>query len=60
MKKYIRILILFLILIVYCIGFFKMIAPVEAFPFLIKAITLAGPAFVIFGLIRKNYISTKK
>jgi len=60
MKKYLRILILFLFLIVYCIGFFKMIAPVEAFPFLIKAITLGGPVFVIFGLIWKNYKNTKE
>ncbi|MDD2484918.1 MAG: hypothetical protein PHQ50_07855 [Eubacteriales bacterium] len=60
MKKYARILILFLFLIVYCIGFFKMIAPIEAFPFFIKAITLLGPVFVLFGLIRKNYKRIKE
>ena len=60
MRQYIQIVILFLFIIIYCLGFFKLIVPVESFPFIVKAVTLVGPVFVLFGLIRKKYIAAKK
>lgn len=60
MKQYIQIVILFLFIIIYCLGFFKLIAPVESFAFVVKAVTLVGPVFIMFGLIRKKYLSVKK
>lgn len=55
LKQYIRLLILIAILLVYCLAFFDMIAPAEGFPIIIKVLTLAGPVFVLIGLIIRQY-----
>ncbi|HHX14131.1 MAG TPA: hypothetical protein GX726_04140 [Clostridiales bacterium] len=55
MAQKIRFFLLIAMMIVYCISFFSMIAPMPGMPFYIKAITLIGPVFVFFGLLLRQY-----